>query len=110
MAGAGSRFAFKMVSTLVAIPVGRVVTDATVRLWVAARPENPPTDPNEVDTDWRDALIWAGLTGVGAAVGQLLTTKGADTVWRAATGTPTPRPKPPKRKKGRRASAAPEAA
>jgi hypothetical protein len=37
--------------------------------------------------------MWAGLTGVGAAVAQLLTTKGADTVWRAMTGRPTPRPK-----------------
>ena len=102
MAGAGSRFAFKMVSTLVAIPVGRLITDATVRAWVAARPENPPTNPNEVDTNWSDALIWAALTGVGAAVGQLLTTKGADTVWRAATGKPTPRPKPPKQKRAKK--------
>ena len=107
MAGAASRFAFKLVSTAVAIPVGRLITGATVRAWVAARPDNPPTNPNEVDTAWNDALIWAVLTGVGAAAGQLLTTKGADTVWRAATGLPSPRPKPPKSKEGKRRAADP---
>ena len=44
-------------------------------------------------SNWTDALIWAGLTGVGAAVAQLLASKGADTVWRAVTGKPTPKPK-----------------
>ena len=48
-------------------------------------------NPNDVDTNWTDALIWAGLTGVGAAVAQLLASKGADTVWRAMTGKPSAR-------------------
>ncbi len=93
MAGTGSRIAFKIVAALVAIPVGRLVTKGTTKAWATARPDDPPVDPKEVDTNWRDALIWAGLTGVGAAIAQLLTTKGADTVWRAMTGKPSPRPK-----------------
>ncbi|MEA2637578.1 MAG: hypothetical protein QOE18_635, partial [Chloroflexota bacterium] len=46
-------------------------------------------------TSWSDAIIFALITGFGAALAQLLTTKGADVVWRAATGTPSPRPKEP---------------
>ena len=95
MSGAGSRLAFKLVAAAVAIPVGRVVTVGITKAWVTARPDNPPVNPKEVDTNWQDALIWASLTGLGAAVAQLVTTKGADTVWRAMTGRPSPRPKHP---------------
>jgi hypothetical protein len=96
MSGTASRFGFKMLSTVVAIPIGRAISKATERAWTAARPENPPHDPKEVQTSWPDALIWAGVTGVGTAIAQVLTTKGADAVWRAATGRPSPRPKQPK--------------
>ncbi|MGI8665609.1 MAG: DUF4235 domain-containing protein [Jatrophihabitans sp.] len=96
MAGAGSRIAFKIVAGVVAVPIGRAITKVTTKAWATARPEDPPVNPKEVDTNWRDALIWAGLTGVGAAIAQVLTTKGADTVWRAMTGKPSPRPKPGK--------------
>lgn len=95
MAGAVARIGFKLIATVVAIPMGRVVTKATRKAWATARPNNPPVNPKEVDTDWKDAIVWAGLTGVGAGVAQLLTTKGADTLWRAITGTPSPRPKHP---------------
>ncbi len=50
-------------------------------------------NPKDPDASWPDALMWAGLTGIGAAIAQLLTTKGADTIWRALTGRPSPRPK-----------------
>jgi hypothetical protein len=93
MAGTAGRFAFKLLAAAVAIPVGRAVTKGTAKAWTTARPANPPPNPKDVDTSWKDALIWATLTGVGASVAQLLTTKGADTVWRAATGRPSPRPK-----------------
>ncbi len=93
MAGAASRIGFKLVAAAVAIPVGRAVTKGTTAAWQKARPEAGTVDPKDVDQNWTDALVWAGLTGVGAAVAQLLTTKGADTVWRAITGKPSPRPK-----------------
>jgi hypothetical protein len=93
MAGAAGRFAFKLVAMAVAIPVGRLVTKGTARLWVTVRPESPNVNPKDPDASWPDALIWAGLTGIGAGIAQLLTTKGADTIWRALTGRPSPRPK-----------------
>ncbi len=96
MAGAAGRFVFKLISTAIALPIGRAATKLTTRAWAAARPNRPPVNPREVDTNWKEAVIWAGLTGVGAAVARLLTTKGADTVWRAITGRPSPRPKQPK--------------
>jgi hypothetical protein len=88
--------AFKLLSTLVAIPVGKAIAKATGKAWTAARPENPPHNPKEVQTSWPDALLFAGITGLGTAIAQLLTTKGADALWRAATGRPSPRPSEPK--------------
>lgn len=93
MAGAAGRFGFKLVAMAVAIPVGRLVTKATTKAWATARPDNPPVNPRDLETKWPDALIWAGLTGVGAAVAELLASKGADTAWRALTGKPSPKPK-----------------
>lgn len=93
MAGAASRLGFRLVAAAVAIPVGRVITKATGAAWQKTRPGAGTVDPKDVDANWTDALVWAGLTGIGAAVAELITTKGADTVWRAVTGKPSPRPK-----------------
>jgi hypothetical protein len=41
-------------------------------------------------------VIFALLTGVGAATTELMITKGSETVWRAVTGMPTP-PRRPRR-------------
>jgi hypothetical protein len=101
MAGGASRFAFKILSTVVAIPVGKALASGTEKVWRTARPENPPHDPRKVETSWKDALIFSVVTGLGAAAAQLLSTKGADTAWRAITGSPSPRPKEPKPKKNK---------
>jgi hypothetical protein len=93
MAGGASRFAFRFLSTLIAIPIGKAIASATGKAWSAARPHDPPHDPKRIDTDWKDALFFATITGLGTAIAQLLSTKGADTVWRAATGRPPPQPK-----------------
>lgn len=106
MAGAASRFAFKLVALTVAVPVGKAVTASTSRLWTAARPGRAPVNPRDADTNWKDALIWAALSGVGVSVAQLATTKGADTIWRAMTGRPSPRPKQISDDKGPKAPSA----
>jgi NADPH:quinone reductase-like Zn-dependent oxidoreductase len=106
MAGVASRFAFKMVAVAVAVPVGKAVSAASSKAWTAARPGRAPVNPRDADTNWKDALIWASLSGVGTAVAQLATTKGADTIWRAMTGHPSPRPKQVKDDKGPKAPSA----
>ncbi len=96
MAGGPSRIAFRIISSLLAIPIGKAISKATGAAWTKARPDDPPHNPKEVQTSWVDALTFALITGLGAAIAQLVTTKGADTLWRAMTGRPAPRPKLPK--------------
>lgn len=96
MSGGASRIGFRLLSMVVAIPVGKAIASASGKAWAAARPNDPPHDPKQVQTNWVDALIFAGITGLSAAAAEILTTKGADTLWRAMTGRPSPRPKAPK--------------
>jgi len=103
MAGAGSRFAFKLVAVAVAVPVGKVVTAASTKAWAAARPGRTPVNPRDADTHWKDVLIWASLSGLATGVSQLVTIKGADTIWRAMTGHPSPKPKHTDEEKGPKA-------
>jgi hypothetical protein len=107
MAGTTGRMAFNLTATLLAIPVGRAVQKAATSTWASLRPDNPPTDPKKVETKPHDALIFAGISGVSAALTSLVATKGADTVWRAVTGTPPPKEPAPKvkKKRGRKAEA-----
>lgn len=88
--------AFNVMVGLLAIPAGRAVQKAMAATWHTFRPDDPPTDPRRVDTRSHDALIFAALSGVSAAATSLIATRGADTLWRAATGTPPPPPEEPK--------------
>ena len=85
-----SQVLYKLLTILVAIPVGRAIKKLIERGWTVARPENPPKNPKKADVGWGDALIWAAISGVGAALGKVVTAKGAAGAWRAMIGTEPP--------------------
>lgn len=101
-----SKLLFKVLTIIVAIPVARGVGKLVEHGWTAIRPEDPQRDPRKRDTQMRDALTWAALTGVGAAATKLVTSKGAAEVWRAAIGTEPPAKKSKSKKKEATAIAA----
>ncbi|SOD75188.1 uncharacterized protein DUF4235 [Jatrophihabitans sp. GAS493] len=75
---------------VIAIPVGIAVSKSIAQVWITARPDNPPRRPTDPNVSWGDAAGWAALSAVGVAVGQLITTKGATTLWRGLTGDEPP--------------------
>jgi hypothetical protein len=81
---------YRILSIIIAIPIGRAVSKLAEQAWVAARPNDPPKDPRKADTGWADALTWAVITGISAALSKLLTSKGAAGAWRAIIGTDPP--------------------
>ncbi|MEP6852800.1 MAG: DUF4235 domain-containing protein [bacterium] len=85
-----SKLLFRALSLVVAVPVGRAITRLIEHSWTAARPDHPPRDPTRADTRWSDAITWAVISGVGVALGRLVTTKGAVGAWKAVVGTPPP--------------------
>lgn len=90
MAHIAGKIGWRVTTIAVGIPVGIAAKKGVTRAWLALRPENPPTKARDPNVDWRDALIWAALSGVGVAVAQLVTTKGAATLWRRLIGAEPP--------------------
>jgi len=70
--------------------VGILARKGVERLWLAARPSDPPHAPSEPGVRWTDAVGWAALTAVGVAAAELITLKGAAEVWRTLTGSEPP--------------------
>jgi hypothetical protein len=90
MANIVDKVGWKLVTILVSIPVGIGVRKAVEHLWRSARPNDPPRSPSDPDASWADAVGWAALSAAGVAAAQLVTTKGASSVWRKVMGTPPP--------------------
>jgi hypothetical protein len=90
MANPVGKLAFKVVTIAVSIPVGILARKGVEKLWLAARPADPPHDPAEPGVSWGDALGWAALSAVGIAAAELVSLKGAAEVWRTLTGSEPP--------------------
>ncbi|MEX0965936.1 MAG: DUF4235 domain-containing protein [Bacteroidia bacterium] len=58
--------------------------------WKAIKKDEPPKNPAAYGTDWQEAMIWAGLTGLTAALGRVLVHRAAAHGWLKVTGTRPP--------------------
>lgn len=86
-----NRVTWRLVAAGSAAVGGLVVRQLLQRSWRAWRKAPPPHNPARLDVPWRDALVWAGATGLAVAVGRVLAGRGAAAVWRRLTGrTPFP--------------------
>jgi hypothetical protein len=94
MANRMRRLAFRMLSSALAVPVSRIVTRVVRHTWLAAKPDSAPLDPNKAVGKFADSVIYAMLTGAGAATTELIITRTSDGIWRGVTGTPVPAVKP----------------
>jgi hypothetical protein len=93
MANIAGRVGMKIMTIAVGIPVGIATKKAVERLWLTARPDDPPRKPSEAGVHWKDAIGWAALSSAGVVAADLLTRRGAQSVWRAIIGTEPPAPK-----------------
>jgi hypothetical protein len=81
---------WRIVTVIVGIPVGILTKKGVERAWAAARPGDPPRKAKDPAARWGDVLGWAALSAVGVAVAELVTAKGAATVWRSLVGAEPP--------------------
>jgi hypothetical protein len=65
---------------------GVATTAIAKTVWKTFKKEEPPTNPENPDTAWKDALLWTIATGVTAGITRMLIMRGANQGWRAATG------------------------
>jgi Protein of unknown function (DUF4235) len=90
MANVVGRIGWRITTIAVGIPVGIAAKKGVEKAWAAFRPANPPRAAKDPDVTWGDALGWAALSAVGVAVAQLVTTKGAASLWRRLVGAEPP--------------------
>ena len=90
MANIIGKIVMKILTIVVGIPVGKFVKRLVEQAWAAARPEHPPRRPAEPGVRWGDAVGWAALSAAGVVATDLLTRRGAESMWRAVMGTEPP--------------------
>jgi len=90
MANIVGTIGWKITTIAIGIPVGIAAKKGVERAWAAARPDKPPRGAKDPNVNWGDALGWAALSAVGVAVAELVTMKGASSVWRALVGAEPP--------------------
>jgi Protein of unknown function (DUF4235) len=93
MANPVGKIVFKVVSIGVGVPVGIATRKGVEKVWLAARPGDPPRRPTDPYVSWGDALGWAALSAAGMAVAELVKIKGSTSLYRTLTGG-----RPPARK------------
>ena len=98
MANLGAKVTMKIMTMAIGIPIGIATRKVVERIWVAAGPDRPRTAKDD-GVQWADALAWAALTGVGMAVADLATRKGASEAYRTLLGTEPPASIKPKASK-----------
>jgi hypothetical protein len=81
---------WKLLVLAISRPVASTLRDGVQTVWAKSRPGNPPRTAADPDAKWIDAILYAGLTGVGFAVGELVAQRGAAEIWRTFGGGETP--------------------
>ena len=77
---------WRVVGTGSAVLAAAVAQKALSTAWRAATGEDPPTIPEDPDTEWKDAVAWALLSGAVLGLARLFATRRAAIAFRRSTG------------------------
>ena len=69
-----SKLSNSIYTGLVGAVIAAVVAAVLKKVWTKATGDAPP-DPRDPDASVRDALVWAGVSGVGVAVARMITAR-----------------------------------
>ncbi len=81
---------WKLLSAGAAVTAALAVRAGLAAGWRGWRGDDPPRNPADGDTGWRDALLWAGATGLLVAVARVGARRAAAAGWEAVTGSSPP--------------------
>lgn len=79
--------AWKVLGTGSAVLASVAAQKGLTAAWRMATGTQPPTIPEDPDTDWGEAVAWAVLSGVVIGVARLVAVRRAANYYRASTGT-----------------------
>jgi hypothetical protein len=78
--------AWKVLGTTSALVAGLATTRALDATWRTATGRKPPTKPESPEIAGREALLWAGLSGMAIGVAKTYATRRAAHYWVKSTG------------------------
>jgi hypothetical protein len=79
---------WKILGTGSAVLAAAAAEEGLKTLWRTATGTEPPSVPEDPDTDWTEAITWALLSGAAVGIARLLATRRATAYYRQSTGTP----------------------
>ena len=77
----------RVLTIVIAVPVGVLSRRAVIRGWVAAHRNTAAEGPLYGAARWFDAIGWAILRSAGVVIIQLVSRKGAETTYRVVLGS-----------------------
>jgi hypothetical protein len=83
-AGPPKRWLWQGASALAAIAAGALARAGLQRAWIATQQTDPPDNPADPSTRWRDALVWSVAIGAGMGVARVIGRRAAAAGWTAA--------------------------
>jgi hypothetical protein len=78
--------AWKFLGSTSALVAGLAMTRALDATWRTATGRRPPTKPESPEIAGREALLWAGLSGMAIGVAKTYATRRAAQYWVRSTG------------------------
>lgn len=89
----GASIGMKLIGIVVSIPVGMVTKKVVERVWLSARPNDPPRKASERDVRIADAVGWAALSASAVVARELITRRSSEAAFRTITGSEPPPPR-----------------
>lgn len=90
MAGPVSKVGWKIVGGAATAAAGTAASKGVTAAYKKVRGNEPPVNPAHPDTAWREALLWAAVSGIAVGLGRLAAERAAASGWVRATGTLPP--------------------
>ena len=78
--------AWKIIGTGSAVLAAAAAQKGLTAAWRLATGDDPPTIPEDPDTEWKDAVAWALLSGAAIGLARLFATRRAALYYRRSTG------------------------
>lgn len=78
--------AFKLLGTVAAMGAGLIARQVVTRGWRLVMATDPPDNPEDPDTEWREAVTWAVASGAVISVARLFATRKATQYYATSTG------------------------
>ena len=80
--------AWKILGTGAAVGAAGVARKVVTLGWTAATGKEPPTDPEDLEVSWPEAIGWAVASGIVITVARVLATRKAAEYYTRSSGHP----------------------